>query len=308
MKRELHLFLGLLLLPLAAMAQTTRTVRLTEAGTLASHISEEEKYDIEELTLSGPVNGTDFRLLRDMAGNDWQGNLTEGRLRQLDLTDANIVEGGENYLETHEIYIQEKNVVTSSAGFIFTTVADVVPQWGFVGCNSLQDISLPQSATAVGEYAFYVGGLFTVTFGQNLRSIGERAFYYNINLTELSLPASLTEIDIRAFDSCDDLREIYSYIELPFAITSRVFSVYNKAVLYVPAGSYDAYATTACWSDFKQIEEFNPATGILSTVLPAGSKADAEVYSLDGRQMTFRSGKLPKGISVVGGRKIVGKN
>ena len=290
------------------MAQTARTIRLPEAGTLSAYISEEEKYAVEELTLSGPLNGTDFRLLRDMAGNDWQGNLTGGRLRLLDLTNADIEEGGENYIETHTIYIQEGNTISSSAGFIYTTGADTMPRWGFVGCNSLQDIRLPESATAVGEYAFHVCELSAVRLGNNLRSIGEYAFFRNIRIAELTLPASLTEIGPRAFYACDDVREIRSYIEAPFVIPVNAFSVYDEAVLYVPTGSHAAYASTEAWDNFTQIKEFDPATGILSTVLPAGDKAETEVYFLDGRRMTFRSGKLPKGISVVGGRKIVGRN
>ena len=67
MNKKILLFL-LMLLPLVASAQTRRTIHVATAGTLSNYISEEEKYQIEELTLSGLLNGTDFKFIRDMAG------------------------------------------------------------------------------------------------------------------------------------------------------------------------------------------------------------------------------------------------
>ena len=56
-----------------ANAQVKRTVNVATAGTLSTLISDGEKYTIDELTLTGNLNGTDFRLLRDMAGHNYQG-------------------------------------------------------------------------------------------------------------------------------------------------------------------------------------------------------------------------------------------
>ena len=50
-----------------------RTIHVATAGTLPNLILESEKYTIEELTLTGELNGTDFRLLRDMAGCNYLG-------------------------------------------------------------------------------------------------------------------------------------------------------------------------------------------------------------------------------------------
>ena len=47
---------------------TKRTIHVATAGTLPNLISANEKYQIEELTLTGELNGTDFKLIRDMAG------------------------------------------------------------------------------------------------------------------------------------------------------------------------------------------------------------------------------------------------
>ncbi len=48
---------------------TERTIHVATAGTLPNLISEDEKYQIEELTLTGELNGTDFKFIREMAGD-----------------------------------------------------------------------------------------------------------------------------------------------------------------------------------------------------------------------------------------------
>ena len=80
-----------------------RTIHVATAGTLSSLISESEKYSIKELTLTGELNGTDFRLIRDMAGCDYLGRATEGKLRVLDISGTKVVKGGEKYLDTNRI-------------------------------------------------------------------------------------------------------------------------------------------------------------------------------------------------------------
>lgn len=73
-------------------------VHLTDAGTLAAQIDWDKRYDYDTLRVAGPINGTDVRLIREMAGRDSTGALTEGRLHVLDLSDAHIVGGGAAYL------------------------------------------------------------------------------------------------------------------------------------------------------------------------------------------------------------------
>lgn len=70
------------------------TVTLLQAGTLPDQISDAEKYQITDLKVVGDINGTDLRLIRDMAGRDANGDETAGKLAILDMSEANIVEGG----------------------------------------------------------------------------------------------------------------------------------------------------------------------------------------------------------------------
>ena len=107
-----------------AYGQSQRTIHVATAGTLSTLISEEEKYQIEELTLSGELNGDDIFLIREMAGINMDNMsdykylggrcLTAGKLRVLDLSDARIVEGGREYYK-------EKIGSVSFTGFTYTT-------------------------------------------------------------------------------------------------------------------------------------------------------------------------------------------
>ena len=64
MKKLFTLFL-MMLLPLIASAQIERTINVATAGTLSSYISDDEKYQIEKLTLTGEINGDDITLTTD---------------------------------------------------------------------------------------------------------------------------------------------------------------------------------------------------------------------------------------------------
>ena len=152
MKRRIYTILLAVSLPVCLFGQ--KIVNVAEAGSLPTLISDEEKYSIEELALTGEINGTDLRLIRDMAGNNYKGELTKGCLSRLDMSGARIVAGGENYLDCYQIYIDESASMTDSRGFIFASANDTIPQWLFVGCNSMAEVILPEGIKAIEQNAF----------------------------------------------------------------------------------------------------------------------------------------------------------
>ena len=54
------------------------TITLDSAGTLSSKISNADKYRITNLKIIGEINGTDLRIIREMAGRNNRG----GNIRQ----------------------------------------------------------------------------------------------------------------------------------------------------------------------------------------------------------------------------------
>ena len=129
-----------------------RTVQLDKAGTLSELISKEDRYKIKKLTISGDLNGTDFILIREMASTE------EGQLATLDLTDANIVKGGDPYY------------------WGYTTKDNTLGEWVFFRCDKLQSVILPNSITAIERSAFEGSDLRTITIPKNVTNIGTGIF------------------------------------------------------------------------------------------------------------------------------------
>jgi hypothetical protein len=85
------------------------TIKLEEAGTLPNRIGASKKYLITNLKIIGEINGTDLRMIREMAGRDYHGDVTKGNLSVLDLSEAKIVNGGDDYYNYYNIYPKIRN-------------------------------------------------------------------------------------------------------------------------------------------------------------------------------------------------------
>ena len=183
-------------------------IKLDKAGTLPDKIISSEKYKITNLKITGEINGTDIKLLRDMAGCDWDGyqpELTEGKLSVLDLSEAKIVKGGKPYAAT------------------FCTSDNEIGPGFFSYCPSLAKIVLPSSVSLIGKYAFqYCNSLVNITFPSSLVSIGEFAFQGCL-LKDVVLPSSVSSIGDYAFDGCEKIEKI----TFPLSLTSIGYSVFS---------------------------------------------------------------------------------
>ena len=206
---------------------TKRTIHVATAGTLPNLISESEKYTIEELTLTGELNGTDFRLLRDMAGCDYLGKLSDGKLKVLDISKVSIVSGGKMYVDTNVMpqgytaefryYIDASNVIPKSLfrecrsleSVILPSEIIEISESAFFHCNSLKSIILPQELKTIGRNAFQeCYSLNNLEFPNRLTYIGLYAFYECRGLTSISIPSSVTSISNNVFESCSSLTTI----------------------------------------------------------------------------------------------------
>ncbi len=80
---------------------------------------------------------------------------------------------------------------------------------GFWGCTGLTSVTIPNSVTTIGEYAFeWCRGLTSVTIGNSVTSIGSGAFEDCSGLTSVTIPNSVTSIGSYAFEDCSGLTSV----------------------------------------------------------------------------------------------------
>ena len=193
------------------------TIKLDEAGTLPNKIGSSKKYKITNLKIIGEINGTDLRMIREMAGRDHIGKTTEGKLSVLDLSEVRIVRGGDYYYNSNQgnQYNNIWNLYTSN---------DVIGDYAFKYCSGLTSLTLPAGITSIGEDAFQgCSGLTSLTLPDGITSIDKYAFYGCSGLTNITLPAGITEIGRNAFQGCSGLTNI----TLPASITEISWSAFQ---------------------------------------------------------------------------------
>lgn len=158
------MLLGCLSLYAADNDLITRQINITleKAGTLPDRIASSKKNKITNLKIIGEINGTDLRMIREMAGSNYIGNSTDGKLSVLDLSEAKIVKGGDCYLNN---------------GYDYTS-NDVIGSRAFQGCSGLTSLTLPADITSIGDEAFQgCSGLTSIyVYAEKVPKIDSNAF------------------------------------------------------------------------------------------------------------------------------------
>ena len=300
------------------------TIKLDKAGTLPDRISESKKYLITNLKIVGEVNGTDWLFIREMAGSDFRGDKTDGKLSILDLSDAKIVGGGLLYF--FNVYTSYNDKLGDYAfygcsGLTSLTIPSSVTSIGneaFHGCCGLTSLVIPSGVTSIGDEAFYgcsgltslvipssvtsidrsafsgCSSLTSLTIPSSVTSIGNYAFEGCSGLTSLTIPSSVTSIGWSAFEGCSGLTSIYVYPEKTPKLGTDIFSGCDakKCKVYVPTGTYDDYWLSE-FGYFENIEEFD-ATDI-DNVTTASDAKEVSRYSVNGQRLSAPA----KGLNIV---------
>ena len=174
------------------------TIKLDKAGTLPNKIGSTRKYQLTNLKIIGEINGTDLRMIREMAGRDYKGNETSGKLSILDLSEAKIVKGGDYY------YYNNKG-----SNKLYYTSEYHLGDCAFINCAELTSITIPSSVTEIDEEVFAgCSGLTSLPISSSVTKIGKRAFEGCTGLTSVTIPSSVTEIGYSAFKSCTGLTSV----------------------------------------------------------------------------------------------------
>lgn len=86
------------------------------------------------------------------------------------------------------------------------------------------DLVLPNSVETIGKYSFYNSGIKKITFSDNLISMGWKAFYNNIYLTDVKLPKKLQTIGPSAF-SYANLGSVHVYNDIDLSNINRALQM-----------------------------------------------------------------------------------
>ena len=275
------------------------TINLDKAGTLPNKIASSEMYKITNLKIVGEINGTDWNMIREMAGRNYQESSTEGNLSVLDLSEAKIVAGGDYYyydnLFNNKVYTSNDEIGEYAFAYCSGLTSLTLPvgiisigEFAFSGCSGLTSLTLPAGITSIGEYAFYgCSGLTSLNLPAGITEIGESTFSDCSGLTSLTLPDGITSIGSRAFYGCSGLTSL----TLPAGITSigddTFYGCSGLTSLTLPAGitSIGEYAFSGC-------------SGLTSLTLPAGITS-IDKYAFSGCSR-LTSLTLPAGITSIG--------
>ena len=162
-------------------------VTVTKPGTLAQELGltitgtnpliidgSYNKY--EQLKISGPINGTDIGVIRFLGGKDVNNcdEVYAGNLKYLDLYDADIKAGGEDYNQDgSNDRVTEDNCIDT---------------YMFWELDKLETLILPKSVTKIKNHAFNsCDALSRLVIGDNTKSIGAKVTHDSPRLGEVIL-------------------------------------------------------------------------------------------------------------------------
>ena len=287
-----------------AIAQGTKLVIVNEPGTLGSLLTDDEKDNTESLTVIGKLNGDDIHVLRYMAGRDKDGNVSPGKLADLDLYNVDFVNGNiyiKVYFKENDNYNQINDEIHQAE----------LPGFMFWHCNALKSIVLPKSISKINSCAFYhCSSLNNVVIPSGVINIDECAFEHCTSLTSIDLPDGLTSIGAYAFHGCTSLASIV----IPDGVTSIASWTFNGCSsltsIVIPDGvtSIGGSAFAGCTSlmsidlpdGLTNIEEsvFGGCSSLTSIVSPDGV-ASIGRFAFDCCS-SLKSIVIPDGVTCIG--------
>lgn len=211
------------------------------AGTLPELIPEAQRTLIEELTITGNLNGTDINLIRSMANNS---------LKKLDISECNIVKGGAeiqgggitveavNGLSEEELLPDEPfpthqgpdNVITEGMfgslkvleTLILPNSVTAIYERAFSDCSNLKSITIGSATTQISSMCLFTGSdnLNSVELSNTQNFVIKDGILYDSNQKtvicalpyvgdDISFPSSVDSISSYAFYDCQNVKNVY---------------------------------------------------------------------------------------------------
>lgn len=290
-------------------------ITLTSPGTLPTYLGSSKIYDITHLTVSGPINGTDMRLIKKLAGCtvfpanheycDGKGyesfySSETGKLKYLDLSNAQIVSGGKCFA-IEKYYYNGSEYDTDSH---YKTVDNTINEYMFTDCYELKTLILPNSVTTIKEYAFMDTSLETIELPADISTIeGSFDSYY---LKEIKLSSNnnhfcvkdgiLYTKDMKKLVSCPAKN---SHINGRYEIPSSVEEIYPEAFV-----NCDNITDLVINQTVKKIGKY----AFVSCTFESITIYQTTSYSFLGRHTHFKKVIIPAGYSTFDANIFVSDN
>lgn len=185
-----------------------RKVILNSAGTLNQQLSDEEKGNVTNLKVIGPLNSADIKLLRKMAGvtdgDTLKSSWTGGALRELDLSEAWIVGDKEPYL------------TESARGIWYHSETSIYGNnSSFYDFDTMDEKTWKKFKSEIGtkqEGMFYTrtdDNKYWANYYCTKNVIGKQMFSGATSLSQIILPEKTQKIDDYAFLNCRSLKTMH---------------------------------------------------------------------------------------------------
>ncbi len=235
-----------------------REIQTTRAGQLAELLPQQEWTELHHLRISGPMDESDFKLLRRMAIEDTI-NGRSGFLHSLDLREA-VVE-----------YLPD-SAFRRTQSLVYLRLPKALRQIGrgaFAGCWGLNEVEIPTSVWRIRGGAFAnCQNLLDIHIPEGVHNVLSSTFRNCRNLTEVILPTSIDTLGAGVFEGCQRLERL----SIPAATKQIGVNIIKhcpnlREVIIDPANTEFAYRsgqivglTERAQERLGQIKRANPTT------------------------------------------------
>ena len=179
----------------------------------------------------------------------------------------------------------------------------------FENCRLLNRIVFANSTRAnenqlkrIGNWAFYnCHELQHLVIPEGVTEVGAAAFYGCAYLADLTLPSTVQYMGDNCFALCSQLSQITLQASIPPAIAAKTFDEVDSAIpVFVPKGSLASYKSDAHWSSFTNIKELG-GTGIEDATLEAGKD-----YTIQGNEIILNTQQAVQVFTITGQQVFAG--
>ena len=278
-------------------AACSHVYKVEKAGTLSTLVGDEDRLMLRDMKVTGPLNGEDLAFLRQMcASEDYYFNADhfDGKLEELDLSEASIISGGIYMNVEGEDLIAEADVIGEHL-FRYSLLKHLALPQGIkeiLSCafqdSRLEEIVLPASVRKVYYNAFNNCVLLkSVTLNDGLESLESSVFEDCLVLKAIEIPASVKYVGDECFNDCFALESVILHEGLEYMDDDVFEDCHSLKSIVIPNSV-----------KFMGNEFFDDCYSLQSVVLHNGlKKLDDETFE-DCRML--REVTLPDGLETIG--------